>query len=53
MVVLRTLIAAMFIVGGLGKTVTAVHQGQLFDLVVAVALFAVALAVWPHKPQSV
>jgi hypothetical protein len=53
MVVLRTLFGALFVVGGLGKTVTAVHQGQLSDLVVAVALFAVAVAVWPHKPQSI
>ncbi|MET9312985.1 hypothetical protein ABZX12_14235 [Kribbella sp. NPDC003505] len=52
MTVLRTLLAVFFVLAGLGGVVSAVRQGELFDLVVAVALFATAIALWPRKHQS-
>jgi hypothetical protein len=52
MTVLRTFLAVFFVLAGLGSVVSAVRQGELFDLVVAVALFAIAIALWPRKRQS-
>lgn len=52
MAVMRTLLAVFFGLAGLGGVVSAVRQGELFDLVVAVALFATAIALWPRKHQS-
>jgi hypothetical protein len=52
MIVLRTLLAVFFVLAGLGGIVSAVRKGQLFDLVVAVAMFGIAVALWPRKRQS-
>ena len=52
MIMLRMLLAVFFVLAGLGGIVSAVRKGQLFDLVVAVAMFAIAAALWPRKRQS-
>ena len=52
MTVLRTLLATFFVLAGLGGIVSAVRRGNLFDLVAAVALFAIAAALWPRRHQS-
>jgi hypothetical protein len=51
MTVLRTLLAVFFVLAGLGAIVSAVRKGNLFDLVVAVALFGLAVAVWPRRSR--
>lgn len=52
MTVLRMLLAVFFVLAGLGGIVSAVRRGNLFDLVVAVALFAIAAALWPRRHRS-
>ncbi len=52
MTVLRTLLAVFFVLAGLGAIVSAVRRGNLFDLVAAVALLAIAAALWPRRQRS-
>ncbi|WP_165549656.1 hypothetical protein [Kribbella speibonae] len=52
MTVLRMLLATFFVLAGLGSTVSAVRRGNLYDLVAAVALFAIAIALWPRRDRS-
>jgi hypothetical protein len=52
MIVLRTVLAAFFVLAGLGGIVSAVRRGNLLDLVAAVALFAIAVALWPRRDRS-
>jgi hypothetical protein len=49
MSVVRIIVSVLFILLGLGGVVSGSRNGQLFDFVVAVALFAIAYAAWPNK----
>jgi hypothetical protein len=52
MTVVRTFLAVFFVLAGLGGIVSAIRRGDLFVLVVAMALLGLAVAVWPRTGRS-
>ncbi|MDX6238707.1 MAG: hypothetical protein QOG10_3522 [Kribbellaceae bacterium] len=52
MTVLRIAVAVLFVLFGLGGLVSGARKGQVFDFVVAAALFGIAYAAWPRKRSS-
>lgn len=51
MAVSRVVLAVFFVIAGLGGLISGARRGQPFDFVVAAALIAVAIALWPRKKR--